>query len=55
MFFHSSEVADNLVLKPGDEVSFGLSDNPKTKEVNARRVVRTKVNDVLAFIVQAVQ
>ena len=50
MFFHSSEVADNLALKPGDEISFGLWDNPKTKEVNARRVVRTKVNGVLARI-----
>ena len=43
VFFHSSEVEGGLALKAGDVVTFGLFDNPKTKELNARHVVRTQV------------
>lgn len=43
VFFHSSEVKDGAALKPGDEVSFNLQDNTRTKELNARRIQRTKV------------
>ena len=43
IFFHSSEVADNVLLSVGDEVEFAVVFNPKSKELNARYVVRTKV------------
>jgi len=43
VYFHVKEVAEKLELKAGDEVAFGLAINQKTKEVNARQIVRTKV------------
>lgn len=44
VFFHTSEVRDDVTLKPGDEVVCTLWLNTKTKEVNARRITRTKVS-----------
>jgi len=43
VYFHINSVAEKLELKAGDEVAFGLAINQKTKEVNARQIVRTKV------------
>jgi len=42
VYFHINSVAEKLELKAGDEVAFGLAINQKTKEVNARQIVRTK-------------
>lgn len=42
VFFHLTEVEDGVQLRIGDEVDFMMWDNPKTGEVNARRVRRTR-------------
>lgn len=42
VFFHFSEVQDEVSLGLSDEVEFSLYRNPKNKELNARHVVRTK-------------
>jgi cold shock CspA family protein len=42
LFFHFSEVHDNIQLGLNDEVEFTVFRNPKNKEPNARHVVRTK-------------
>eukprot|EP00192_Tetraselmis_astigmatica_P002111 CAMPEP_0117662406 /NCGR_PEP_ID=MMETSP0804-20121206/8037_1 /TAXON_ID=1074897 /ORGANISM="Tetraselmis astigmatica, Strain CCMP880" /LENGTH=1011 /DNA_ID=CAMNT_0005469305 /DNA_START=465 /DNA_END=3501 /DNA_ORIENTATION=+ len=42
IFFHSSEVADNVVLGVGDEVEFTVVINAKSQDFNACHVVRTK-------------
>ncbi|QDZ18446.1 cold shock domain-containing protein [Chloropicon primus] len=42
IFFHISEVMDNLVLKVGDTVEFIECINSRTKELNARKIKRTK-------------
>ena len=43
VYFHVNAVVEKLELKTGDEVAFGLAINQKTKEVNARQIVRIKV------------
>lgn len=43
VFFHFSEVEDGIALGQGDQVEFSTAMNPKTKELNARRIVRVKV------------
>lgn len=42
VFFHLSEVEDGVQLHISDEVEFVLYENPKTKEINARCIRRTK-------------
>lgn len=42
IFFHVSEVIDGLELVSGDVVQFVEALNPRTKELNARRVKRIK-------------
>ena len=43
--FHINDVAEKLELSVGDEVVFSLSHNPKSRELNARSIVRVKVSD----------
>ena len=42
--FHINDVAEKLELVVGDEVAFNLSHNPKSRELNARSIVRVKVS-----------
>eukprot|EP00963_Diacronema_lutheri_P006951 scaffold622_cov335-Pavlova_lutheri.AAC.19 len=42
-FFHFSEVQDGVQLNVGDEVECVLVMNPRNEELNARKVIRTKV------------
>ena len=45
--FHINDVTEKLELGVGDEVAFNLSHNPKSRELNARSIVRIKVSRLL--------